>query len=114
MDISFKDKKIEKILNSNSKMQKEYGVQISNKIQQRLFELKAAPCLNDISHLPPARLHELEGKRSGEFAVDLKHPHRLVFVPDHNPIPLKLDGGINRALVTAIKIIEVGVDYHGK
>ncbi|MBB5324870.1 proteic killer suppression protein [Anoxybacillus tepidamans] len=113
MDISFKNKKMEKVLNSNSAMQKEYG-QLTRKIQQRLAELRAAPCLNDISHLPPPRLHQLEGERDEQFAVDVKHPFRIVFVPNHDPIPRKPDGGIDRSMVTAIKIIEVGVDYHGK
>ncbi len=38
--------------------------------------------------------------------------YRLVFVPDHDPIPTRADGGIDRTLVTKISITEV-VDYHG-
>lgn len=38
--------------------------------------------------------------------------YRLVFTPDHDPVPLLDDGGIDRASVTAIRIEEI-VDYHG-
>ena len=43
--------------------------------------------------------------------MDLAHPFRLIFVPNHDPIPLRDDGGIDRDRITAITITEV-VDYH--
>ena len=61
--------------------------------------------------MPPARMHQLKGNRDEQFAVDLVHPYRLVFEPNHDPLPRKKDGGINLEQVTAIKIMEV-VDYH--
>ena len=56
-------------------------------------------------------MHQLKGNRDEQFAVDLVHPYRLVFEPNHDPLPRKEDGGINLEQVTAIKIMEV-VDYH--
>lgn len=114
MDISFKNKRIEQICNNEKVMSKNFDKQITKKLKQRLFELRAASSLDKISHLPPPRLHELDQDRAGQLAVDLKHPFRLIFVPDHEPVPRKSDGGIDRTLISAIKIIEVGVDYHGK
>lgn len=50
---------------------------------------------------------------SGEqFAVDLKHPKRLVFEIADNPVPRKPDGGLDLASVTSVVVVEV-VDYHG-
>ena len=57
------------------------------------------------------RLHPLSGDRAGQFAVTLVHPYRLVFRPNHNPVPLGNDGGIDARQVTLIMIMEV-VDYH--
>lgn len=114
MIISFKNKQISKLCNEQREMNKQLEKPTAKKLQQRLLELNAVTTLDQITHLPPPRLHELDGERTGQFAVDLKHPFRLVFVPDHNPVPKKADGGIDRTLVTAIKIIEVGVDYHGR
>ena len=51
------------------------------------------------------------GRRKGEFAVDLKQPFRLVFRPNHDPVPLKTDGGIDLEHITSITIMSVE-DYH--
>jgi proteic killer suppression protein len=61
---------------------------------------------------PPERRHELSGNRKGRFAVDLKHPQRLVFEPNHNPLPRGADGGLDLKKINAVTIIEVE-DYHG-
>lgn len=111
MDISFASKKLAKLCNSEREAKGKLGQQMAAKLMQRLFELKAAETLNDISHLPPARCHELGGDRAGQLAVDLKHPFRLVFSPDHDPVLKKDDGGLDRELVTAI-IVEEIEDYH--
>lgn len=80
-------------------------------IMRRMDLLKAAPCLNEVPHEKPERKHELKGKRRGQFAVDLKHPHRLIFKPSHNPLPKKDDGGLDLTRITAITILAVE-DYH--
>lgn len=67
--------------------------------------------LAEISHLPPPRCHELEGQRAGQFAVDIDKNYRLIFTPDHDPVPRKDDGGIDLAQVTEITILEI-TDYH--
>lgn len=84
---------------------------MSKTIQSRLAVLEAADTLAEAADRPALRLHQLIGGRSGQFAVDLVHPHRLVFRPNHDPVPLKDDGGIDTTLVTSITIVEV-VDYH--
>ena len=80
-------------------------------IMMRLAVLKNARVLSLVPTSRPERLHQLRQNRSGQFAVDLVHPYRLVFVLNHDPIPRNEDGGIDRDRVTAITIIEV-VDYH--
>ena len=47
----------------------------------------------------------------GMRAVDLEHPKRLVFEPDHDPRPEKDDGGLDWHKVTAVRICEI-IDYH--
>ena len=62
---------------------------------------------------PPGRCHELTGgKRAGQLSVDLDHPYRLIFLPDHEQVPRLEDGGLDWARVTAIKILGVE-DTHG-
>ena len=80
-------------------------------IWRRMAVLKNAPNLSCVPTTPPMRLHQLSGNREGQFAVDLAQPHRLVFAPNHEPLPTREDGGLDRSRITAIVILEV-VDYH--
>lgn len=88
-------------------MQKELGRKMAIKLQQRMMELSAVDTLGDISHLPPPRCHELTGKRTGQFSVDLVHPYRLIFIPADDPIPRTREGKIDIDRVCAIEIIEI-------
>lgn len=80
---------------------------MARKLQQRLMELGAAPCLDDISKLPPPRCHQLKGNRTGQFSVDLDHPYRLIFIPANNPVPEKKDGSLDLARIDSIEIIAI-------
>ena len=45
-------------------------------------------------------------------SMDLDQPYRLIFIPDHDPVPTLRDGGLDWSQVTAIKILGVE-DTHG-
>lgn len=111
MEINFASRKLQKVCNSEKEMRATFGKPLAERLQQRLAELKAAETLEDVSRLPPARCHELSQDREGQLAVDLVHPKRLIFETDHNPLPKKPDGGLDRTQVTRIRVIEIG-DYH--
>ena len=111
MEITFKDRKTARIFNSESNLVRECGVENAKLIKRRLAVLGAALSLDEVAHRPPERRHELAGARKGQFAVDVKQPYRIVFVPNHNPLPVKTDGGIDLRQVTAITILGVE-DYH--
>lgn len=110
MDICFKTRKLRKIFNSQHELKRAYGA-LARKLMMRMTLLRAVKNLSQVPTIPPMRCHQLTGNRDEEFAVDLKHPHRLIFRPQHSPIPRKEDGGIDVGKVTAIEIIEVN-DYH--
>ena len=84
---------------------------MAKKIKLRLAVLSNAPTLSEVPTSKPDRRHQLKGDRSGQYAVDLIHPHRLIFEPNQEPLPRRADGGIDTDQVTAIEIIEV-TDYH--
>jgi proteic killer suppression protein len=107
MLIYFRNKKLQKICNNKSYSTRMYGPKMAGKLQQRLIELKAATCLDDISRKPPPRCHQLSGNRDGQLSVDLKHPYRLYFIPANDPIPKTEDGGLDWCKVTEIEIIEI-------
>jgi proteic killer suppression protein len=91
---------------------REFGTENAKKIKLRMAVLVAANCLEDVPTHVPERRHQLTGNREGQFAVDLKHPFRLVFEPNHNPLPLGRDGGLDLRRVSAVSILEIE-DYHG-
>ncbi len=92
-------------------MLKELGSKTAEKLKQRMAELYAADYLKDIDLLPGPRLHQLKGKRKGQFAVDLAHPFRLIFKPSNKPIPTRKEGGVDLELIDKIEIIVI-TDYH--
>jgi len=111
MDISFKNSSLEKTFSEEKRLRKKYGAENTKYIIRRISILRASENLQKVPHTKPTRRHELEGNRKGKFAVDLKHPYRLVFEPNHKPLPKKDDGGLDLGKITAIKILEVE-DYH--
>ena len=113
MRVRFKIKKYAKAVNCPKDATKLWGKEGACKVIQRLQELEAAECLAAMYQIPAARFHPLEGNRKGQFAVDARHPFRITMVPDHNPLPLKDDGGLDLTQVKAVVILKVE-DYHGR
>lgn len=111
MEISFAKRRLERVFNSEKELIRKFGAPMARKIQTRMAVLKGAGNLSLVPKEKPTRRHQLSQDRDEEFAVDLVHPYRLIFVPNHNPMPRLDDGGIDISNVTAIQIREV-VDYH--
>ena len=111
MELYFSTSKVQKWCSCDKEMRKKWGSRLAKKLQQRLMELAAADTLNDVPRFPPARGHELTGNRKGQLSVDLVHPYRLIFVPDHDPIPRKMDGSLDWIRVTHILVLEI-TDTH--
>ncbi len=111
MVIYFKTKKLQKLCSKRAEAVKKIGPKRAHKLQQRMMELQAAETLEDISRVPPARCHELTGNLQGQLSLDLDHPHRLLFIPAHNPLPIREEGGLNWLEVTEVEIVGI-VDTH--
>ncbi len=111
MNITFKTRKLEKVLNQEERLNKEFGADKARRIQWRMAVLSNAPTLLHVPYQKPERRHQLSGKQKEEFAVDVSKNYRLVFTPNHDPIPTQDDGGYDLDKITAIKILRVE-DYH--
>lgn len=111
VDITFKSDRLREDLTEKRERRKSYGTSCAKKIKRRLDDLRAARCLQDFRHLP-GRCHELKGNLKGVLSLDVDHPYRLLFVPDHDPVPTKEDGGLDWKEVTAVQIIGIE-DTHG-
>jgi len=67
-------------------------------IHLRIDQLNAAETVEEMINFLIGRCHQLNGNREGQYALDLVHPYRLIFV--------KIDDQIQ-----IVKIIEI-VDNH--
>ncbi|MBF0191810.1 MAG: killer suppression protein [Magnetococcales bacterium] len=110
MDINFQTTKLAKAFNEGTQLETSHGPLRAKKIRTRLKELRAAQSLQDLAppFSPPARCHEIsQGYRYKRMSVDLDNPYRLIFKPDHNPVPLLPNGGLDWSKVTIIQIIGI-------
>jgi proteic killer suppression protein len=112
MDLSFRDKKMEKLALDYRKCQKAYGMLRAELFMKRLGVLADAQTLEDVRYLP-GNFHELVGARKGEWACDLDQPYRLIFRPHDDPIPTDEHGRYIWLEITAVEVLEV-TNYHGK
>ena len=111
MEILFKTRKLQERISAKAELVREYGKENAKMIMRRMLVLQAAECLADVPRRPPDRCHALSGKRKGQYAVDVKHPYRIIMEPTTAPLPLLDDGSIDLGRVMSIRILCVE-DYH--
>ncbi|MCF8186386.1 MAG: hypothetical protein K9J28_06165 [Sulfuritalea sp.] len=95
-------------------MVKTHGTLRAKKLKVLLTSLRAATNLGIFAPpmSPPHRCHELTGNLKGQLSVDLDHPYRLLFRPNHEPLPMRPEGGLDWNLITNIEILGIK-DTHG-
>lgn len=111
IDIRWADPKLEEACTDETAGRRRFGVADFKALQLRLVDLIAAPTL-DVMRSLPGKCHQLTGDRAGQFALHLGKRRRLVFQPDHDPLPISGGGDVDISAVSRIEILEV-VDYHG-
>lgn len=112
MDISFQDKKLEKLLDNPSRLKRELGPSRMKLFLKRLGALIDAETLEDVRY-EPGNFHELKADRKGQWACDLDQPYRLIFEPHEDPIPTDSSGRYIWLEIKGVEIIEI-TNYHGK
>jgi len=94
VNITYRTNKLKKQAEDLKALFKAYG-NSAKQINMRLADLKAAANLEVIGKIPGARCHQLSGKNyKGYFAVNITGSRRLIFKPNHDPLPTKEDGGL--------------------
>ena len=112
MDISFQNKKLEKLLYNPSKLTRELGPLRSKLLLKRLGILADATTLEDVRN-EPGNFHELKADRKGQWACDLDQPYRLIFEPHEAPMPIDASGRYIWLEIKGVEVIEIS-NYHGK
>lgn len=98
MQVLYRTKKLEKVCTNLKEAVKQYGDDMAEKIHLRVSQIRSIDNVEDLVKYRVGRCHPLEGNREGEYAMDLVHPYRLVFV--------KIEEDIQIAKVINIE------DYH--
>ncbi len=98
MDITYKNKKIEKICTDVKTAEKSYGIEMADKIHLRIDQIAASDTIEMMIQFHIGRCHPLAQNRKGQYAMDLVHPYRLVFEKKGNESQIA-------------NILEI-VDYH--
>lgn len=111
MEVYFRNKKLCRVFGSEKLLLREYGQENGRLIMRRMSVFMAAPTLSEVPATKPERRHELTGDKAGQFAVDVKQPYRLTFVPLGDPVSRLPDGSYDLVRITAIEILAVE-DYH--
>ena len=110
MDVLFDNSDLREECNDSRLLRRRHNVHRAKLIRRRLDDLSAVPSLETMRSLP-GRCHELVGKRKLQLSVDLDGPYRLLFRPINEPIPVRAEGGLDWANVTAVSVIGI-VDTH--
>lgn len=79
MQVEYRNQKLRKICTDASRARKVYGREMAIKIHQRIDQLEAVDTVETLVVAGIGRCHLLDGNRKGQFAMDLVHPHWLVF-----------------------------------
>ena len=107
MLITYKNSRQEKEFCDLRLLKRRWGDKQGKLIAQRLMEIMAAENLAVLARLPQLRVHELKADRKGQISLDVKHPYRLLIVPDHEEMPLKKDGGLDWPKITRVMVLGV-------
>jgi len=111
IQISWADQRLERKCSSEKAGQRAFGSRWRS-LKLRVALLEEAECLSDLRKAP-GKWHPLTADRAGQWSASLDGNYRLIVEPDHRPLPLLPDGGLDSAQVTQVKIVEVA-DYHGR
>jgi len=109
MNVEFASAKLQKLCSTEKELIRRFGSDGGRMTMRRLQQLEAAPTLAAMRELP-GHCHELTGDRSGQLALHLVEPYRLVFKP-RCPVPVTPDGSLDWDGVTAVVVLGI-VDYH--
>lgn len=99
------------MLNSERELVRCYGADNGRRIARRLQNIADAANLEELSHLPQTRVHQLSADREEQISVDAKHPYRIILKCDHEEAPRKPDGGLDWSRIMKVQLLEI-VDTH--
>ena len=102
--ITYSSNKLKKTLSDEKIIKREYG-KMAQGVMNRMSELRAATCLNDIPVTPPPRRHKLEPRSENKWGISYYKNYRIIFSAVGN-----FDAN-DLSSITEVKILQLE-DYH--
>ncbi len=110
MRVIFDTERLKAELESDKAVRRRWGEPMPRRLAARLADLDAAESLETMRALP-GRVEELLGDRVGQLSLRLVGGFRLLFEIADDPIPKKVDGGLDWRMVRSVRVLGVE-DYH--
>lgn len=82
IEIHYRTTKLKKVCQNAEVATKEYGNEMAEKIHMRIDQISAADNVEMLVRHRIGRCHGLQGDRKGQYAMDLVHPYRLIFIKE--------------------------------
>ena len=98
MQIEYKNRSLEKVCTIASVAEKKYGQRMAELIHKRIDQILAFGSVEMLVLYQIGRCHSLTGDRNGQYALDLVHPFRLIFLKKGEDVQI-------------VRIIDIA-DYH--
>lgn len=107
MTIAFNSDKLAKSLSSEDEVTRAFGEK-ALMVWRRLVILRSTANLMMLQSIEVLNCRQGATSISGHWLLKVQSNYSMVFLIDHNPIPLKEDGTLDASLVTRLKIVGLG------
>ena len=111
MELHFRSQALQRACTEERESDRHWGAECARIVRRRLVQLAAAESLAVLAGLRPVTLRELSSRHGAHFAVVALSPTCIIIEPWHDPMPTLPDGNVDKAKITAIRILAV-TDSH--
>jgi len=116
MEISWENEALWKLFHNKTRAKRKLGPRSAEMLDTRWHELVNAPNVLELVAGFPHPISGLKGKYAyleGQYSLRLAEGKRLVFRPDHDPVPKKETGETDWEKDTSVTITYIGNYHHG-
>lgn len=92
MVVIFANDRANRLFHNESDLIRTYGTRRAQSILARLESLRRFATLSLVPTTLPFQRHQLTGNRDEQYAVNIDRQIRLIFAPNHDPVPRRADG----------------------
>jgi len=104
MTIAFNTEKLVKQFSSKKAIFKAFGSR-AKKLCLRLDEIADAKTLEVLEALPALNCRPLTNNVLAQWVLNVTPGHVMIFLLDHDEMPMNDDGSINKKLVTRLRVV---------